>query len=609
MSPRLTKSSSIFWALTLASAAAYFANIGLHLDDAFVYLRVARNFATTGHAVFNDGDAFSITTSPGWLLIVTALAKLAPAFALPALCKATFIALLVGASAILHGLLRSKCPALATLAPLPVFFALSMPTLVGMETSLALFAGLGLVASFDRRDRWTPLWMALFYLARPEGAIFGSLVAIVLLVEAISRRRVVMTVQFYALAAALSVAMVLVWHLWFYLTYGTITPATASVKMLQAHAGWPTFAQGWSQHFKLIYDIGQPLGINVVRTTIATIGAAILFRRVWPVVAWSIVHFIAFTAIGVAYYHWYYYAIDFALALALLAGGATLITAAINRARVADRPFVQMAGTVATILVAIVLLPPARNSALAAVDQSHASAFVDGRYETYVRLADQIREASPGGSFTVLSHEVGIIGYRLPEAAIRDVVGLATPVTSGQDLWNWKKQVQAFEPDYILYPSPSGSGQQVYQRATGEMLRYDAFLAEGGYIVLRKLDPGECPSIADVRAHLRPGLGGGWVDEFGESPTGSALVRGWAADLNGKAPAQLVAVLKGEDVLGCAPTGRTRPDVATTLNAPALVASGFEVDLWPTRPADVTPSSVVAVARLGDGSYAQLYIP
>jgi hypothetical protein len=49
--------------------------------------------------------------------------------------------------------------------------------------------------------------------------------------------------------------------------------------------------------------------------------------------------------------------------------------------------------------------------------------------------------------------------------------------------------------------------------------------------------------------------------------------------------------------------------VATALNAPALVASGFEVDLWPTRLAEVTPSSVVAVARLGDGSYAQLYIP
>src|SRR4030095_4777351 len=145
-----------------------------------------------------------------------------------------------------------------------------------------------------------------------------------------------------------------VWHLWFYLTYGTITPATASVKMLQAHAGWPTFVQGWSQHFKLIYDIGQRLGIIVVRTTIATIGAAILVRRVWAVVAWPIVHFIAYAAIGVAYYHWYYYVIDFALALALLAGVATLITAAINGARVADRPFVQMAGTVATTLVAIV---------------------------------------------------------------------------------------------------------------------------------------------------------------------------------------------------------------------------------------------------------------
>jgi hypothetical protein len=64
---------------------------------------------------------------------------------------------------------------------------------------------------------------------------------------------------------------------------------------------------------------------------------------------------------------------------------------------------------------------------------------------------------------TILSHEIGIIGHRLPEAAVHDVVGLATPVSEVEELWNWPGRVADLEPDVILWPDKVSPARMLFR--------------------------------------------------------------------------------------------------------------------------------------------------
>ncbi len=46
---------------------------GLMFDDAFIHLRIARNYALSGHAFFNDGERVMATSSPLWTIVLTTL--------------------------------------------------------------------------------------------------------------------------------------------------------------------------------------------------------------------------------------------------------------------------------------------------------------------------------------------------------------------------------------------------------------------------------------------------------------------------------------------------------------------------------------------------------
>lgn len=45
----------------------------LMFDDAFIHLRIVRNYALTGHAFFNEGERVMATSSPLWTIVLTAL--------------------------------------------------------------------------------------------------------------------------------------------------------------------------------------------------------------------------------------------------------------------------------------------------------------------------------------------------------------------------------------------------------------------------------------------------------------------------------------------------------------------------------------------------------
>jgi len=62
--------------LLLVAAASYFAFAvhrlhGLEIDDSFIHRRIATNYAQTGHAFFNSGQRFMVTSSPLWTVLLT----------------------------------------------------------------------------------------------------------------------------------------------------------------------------------------------------------------------------------------------------------------------------------------------------------------------------------------------------------------------------------------------------------------------------------------------------------------------------------------------------------------------------------------------------------
>lgn len=454
MDPPFPALPILFLAVTAVSALLYHLTVPVILDDAYVYFRVAERFIETGRPVFNDGDGFSITTSPLWTLILTAVGVLLPSVPLVASAKAIFIALLAAASWLLFGMLRDRLPWVAAVSALPVFFAPPMTTLAGHDTALALCMGLGTIASFRHGSRWFPVWAALFYLARGEGAVLGALLGLLSLAMAAWDGRLAERIRGYLVPALIGGALVAAWHGFYLSLYGQLLPSTMGIKILQGEAGWTRFGEPWRDHIGLVHHAARDPLSNALGVVLAAVGAVALARVCWPLPLWPVLHFAVYAALGVAYYHWYYYPVDFLQTLLLVTGIGVLAELALRR--LLRLP--AWTAAAAAVTAAFLLVPVARTAATAVAEGRADQAFIDRRFEAYQELAGRMAEFAGRPDFTLLSHEIGIFGHLAPDAAVHDVVGLATPVQGREDLWNWEKRVAEFEPDLILWPYPDAPG-------------------------------------------------------------------------------------------------------------------------------------------------------
>jgi hypothetical protein len=466
---------AVFALVLLGSVALYAWSSRVVLDDAFIYLRVARNVLEGAGPRFNPGDAHLPITGVGWLALLVGAKLLLPGIALGVLAQALFVACLALAALALHALLAPRLPLASLVAPLPVFFTPWMKTLCGHDTALALAAGLGLLWSVDaRRFALATPFAAACYLARGEGAVFATLALAVAALRALrpgAERP--LHLRRLLLGSAVAAAAVLAWHAWYASEFGALLPSTLAAKRLQGLGPWPSFASQLGPH---LLRILEPRWL----AAFAIAGGAILARQLPLLAAWPLVHTATLAALGVAYYFWYLFPVDFAAALAL---GVGLAAACELAARASPRlrgPLGRAALPALCVALAVGALAPARRAVTDAwpggrPQRDPLVARSELRQAAYREVADWLRAHPSGGRSrtpTLLADEIGLFGFFLPEARVVDVAGLAVPVDSPDHFFDWAHFARSLEPDAIVRPSTGDVTEMLLPRRDGGWARF-----------------------------------------------------------------------------------------------------------------------------------------
>lgn len=439
-----------FLITTIICVTYYILYVPVTLDDSYIYFRVVERFIATGIPTFNDGDTSNITTSPLWLIILTIASIVTCEISLITLAKTCSIIIMLGAAWLLYRILDKRLSIAAPLAGIAIFFTHHINTLIGHDTPISLMCALGIINAFESDKKSLPIWVALFYLARGEGAVFGGIVALI----AILREPFVKRIQYYFFPALIGAILIIIWHSFNLSIFGDIFPATFAIKRLQAEAGWITFTAYTWKHLSWIGTDS----VSIIAIFFSLIGMILMFWKIPSLIFWPIIHFAIYALLHVPNYHWYYYPIDFILGLAIIVGISYTLNYIIHYAMNYEiLKSINSIKKISIIMLSIVLLTgihPILKLAINLIIHSNTLKHLYGiRYPEYVELAAIMPRIAGRLNFTLLTHEVGIFGYLNPRAYIRDVVGLATPVHNKNSLWKWNERVAQFNPDLILWPS------------------------------------------------------------------------------------------------------------------------------------------------------------
>ena len=370
-------------------------------EDAYITFRFAEHWAHGLGPVYNAGEHVFGFTSPLWTAWI-ALGALLGVDAL-AWSRAWGIALGLGALVLLARLLDrtvSRASARAFAFFFAVFPLFSAHAVLGMETSLLLFLLAAAATAVEARAWPAGPLLGLLALTRPEG--LG--LALVLAVRAGGRARVVGGAIVAAALAALGAY------------YGSPLPQSVIAKATTYGVGGKPLAFAWIEGFvpaflaprwQTLFEAQHLFALSVLTAPALVLGLRDLARRrPWPallgVAAGGLAVVLAYVALGVPYFGWYFVLPATAWALAVAAGlpgvlRSRLVWAALAVYVVSDAPFLAQLYT-------------GRNQTEGAV---------------FGAAAETLRSAS-GGRGTVFLEPIGHIGYRTGLTVI-DEVGLVAP--------------------------------------------------------------------------------------------------------------------------------------------------------------------------------------
>lgn len=200
--------------------AAYLALYGGYLaDDAYIHLRIARQFVETGYPYYNTGEAVAGSSSPLWTVVLAIMVLIAGPT--PGILPWLTGAAIIGLGAVLSVLLAERWgwPWAVPLAWLIVAVSPLSVAAEGMESPLALlWWAFALLAWRRSAWGWLGVWSALAFATRLEFALWLGWT--VLLVGGRPRWRVL-------LGAGGPLTAFAIYHLGF---FGTLLPQTVMAK-------------------------------------------------------------------------------------------------------------------------------------------------------------------------------------------------------------------------------------------------------------------------------------------------------------------------------------------------------------------------------------------
>lgn len=426
-------SAAVLLMYCVAVAAVAMSLFGRHAyDDPYITYRYAQNLLRGNGLVYNLGERTLSTTSPLYAGMLAALGLFSPN--LPLLSNA------VGALSIAIGgwlLWRlSRAWDGVGLAMVLLLYPLT-PILyqaLGSELPLVMALCLGCYAAYvEGRFKTAALCAALAVLTRGDA---GILVALLAIDHWLLRRRPIPWA-----AAAVFCGIVGAWVAFATAYYGSPIPATLTAKRLQgdmaisqSFAGGLTSLVSGYLHSWVYWLEAALLAVGF--------GLAVGSKRDWRLfLAWPLMYALAYAALGVPRYFWYY---------VTLAPATVLLLALTMRSifRRAHQEWGMGAGLLLTLaLVATIAAGHwAQMAKLATPQEPRAAVY---------RAAGEWLAANTPADASVGALEVGIVGYYGGRSMV-DFAGLVQPEVAGhftatstyEDAARWA--IEAYAPDYVV---------------------------------------------------------------------------------------------------------------------------------------------------------------
>jgi hypothetical protein len=371
-------------------------------DDSYITLDYARNLAELGHwglTPFRDANS---ATSPlnVWLLAAGVVVTGRPVVAVGLVLVVTTATMAVWAAGLAAVVQRRR----RVVAGLVVGLIVTSPifaSVVGMEAFLvaALLVG---VARYGAARRAIPAGVVTGFavLARPDLALPATVILAVLFLTPAPRR-----IGELVRALAVATVVALPWHVWSWFALGSFVPDSLVIKVDQAPPPGEAFGDGpWFLFGR--WPLATVLVGVVVVAGLVALGAAVVAllrgrgrladRVVVACGLGGLLHYAAYSALGVAPYTWYY-----CPSLALLT-----VCAALGAAGLAARTDVAVTG--------LVLVAGVCAGAQIASGVPWTAPIIFGNWTTadqYIAVGRELGAALPPGASVQATGEIGLLAY------------------------------------------------------------------------------------------------------------------------------------------------------------------------------------------------------
>lgn len=360
------------------------------IDDAFIQFQYARNLAGSGTWGMLPGRVANTSTSALNVMLLAATASMTRGSLITAallLTVAELIALLAILTLISGKLVSTHA------AGLIAFAALALNPLllssVGLETILYFTLFFASILLFYAQRRYgLGFALGLLILARPDGVLLAA----ILFISSRSRG--------WARSAMACGATLIPWLAYSAWQFGTVVPDTLIIKMSQRWGG-ATFVSGVDIYIRA-YPL--PMIASFVLAPFALYACAARsesrsFARL--LLGYATIHFVAYSALRVAPYHWYYSQQAVPLAVA----GAFGVHALLRSPRRAARVVGLVGATSPVILFVVLIASSGWPLTRAPVHTNWASA---GEYRS---IATWLDANVPSDATVLVSGEIGALSF------------------------------------------------------------------------------------------------------------------------------------------------------------------------------------------------------